>query len=140
MAYTDAKKRLQGTFDAELLFHDGAAAMTATGAGVVEGSARVNSVGTGCFRGVMVLDISSISCATDEAYVFSVQGSDDEFSTNRELASVTLGKVNTETPGRFKIYFDNEANGTYFKQLRIYVTASGTAKSVTFQAYAVKQE
>ena len=140
MAYTDAKKRFQGTFDAALLFHDGAAAVIADGAGVVEGAARVNAVGSGLFRGVMILDVSALKVSgTDETYAFIVQGSNDDFSSSRNLCGVTLGAATADVPGRYKIHFDNELAGTYFSQLRIYTDVGGTNPSTTFQAYVVQQ-
>lgn len=141
MAFTDAKKRPQGTFDAALLFNDGVAATIADGGGVVESAARTVDVGAGLFKGTMVFDVTAIDISsTDETYAISVQGSNDGFSTAQDLCLFALSAAATSTVGRYKLHFDNEFNGVFYKELRTYVDVGGTSPSITYKAYAIKQE
>lgn len=142
------KKRPQGTFDAGLLFKD-SGLVAANAAANVGGSAKVVNVGTGLFKGCMVLDVSALEVATgDELYTICVQGSTDgaftDNATSATLAQFEIGAATpltigaVDSPGRFKIHFDNERNGTYFGYLRLYTKVAGTvASGINYTAYCV---
>jgi len=133
-------------YDKDLLFHDGAAAVTADGAGQVSSAAKVITLGPGRFEGVMLFDVSAIDVSsTDERYVIVIQGSNtSDFSGAKEnLAALELGATAvrsggaaTSTTGRYEIPFQNEQDDTVYTYVRVYVDVSGTTPSITFKAWA----
>lgn len=145
----DSKKRPQGTFDSDLVLKGnyalGAGAATVFGLVAGGGAPIVLNVGSGLFKGMCVIDLSALIVGANEEYRLTVQGGDDAaFTNNAPLATVILGDATNivglsadTTPGRFKIYFDNEVNGTYYPFIRLQiVTVVGTANA-TFSAYVV---
>jgi hypothetical protein len=150
MAFTDAKKRIQGTFDADLEFKD-AGAITASAAATVRSAAKVVDLGTGLFKGCMLLEVSALEVDTnDEKYTICVQLSsatgfvDD--ATSATAAMIELGHATplllgaASTAGRYKVYFDNEVNGTFYRYARVYTLVAGTpATGINYTAYAVQQ-
>jgi hypothetical protein len=145
------KKRPQGTLDANLLFKD-AGLVAASAAAQVSSAAKVVDLGTGLFKGCMILDVSAIEVDTgDELYGICVQLSTDgnftDNSTSCVAAKVDLGHATplllgaTDTKGRFKLYFDNERNGTYFRYARVYTVVAGTiATGINYSAYCVADQ
>jgi|GEM_PF-483260 hypothetical protein len=151
MAITGVKKRPQGTFDADLEFKD-AGLVAASAAATVDSEAKVVDLGTGLFKGCMILDVSALEIASDnEIYDIVIQGSPDEAftaATMAELAALNLSAKEVkrtdcdkdDVAGRFKLYFDNENNGTFYRYARIYTVVAGSIAGgggINFAAYAV---
>jgi len=144
------KTRPGGTFDAGMEFKD-AGLVAASAAAKVDGSARIVEVGTGHFKGCMILDVSALEIeSNDEAYDIVVQGSlDAGFGTDTnicELAHLNLSAAEVkrtdcnkdDSAGRYTLYFDNENNGAYYPYLRLYTVVGGTvATGINYSAYAV---
>lgn len=153
MAVTGAKVRPGGIFDANLEFKD-AGLVAASAVATVDGAAKVIDVGTGLFKGEMIIDVSAISLeGNDEIYDIIVQGSTvAAFATDTaiaELAAINLSAAEVkrsdcnkdDTTGRYKIYFDNENDGTYYRYLRIYTVVAGSPSTgINFTAYCVPME
>jgi len=144
------KTRPQGTFDADLEFKD--AGLVATSAAAqVDSAAQVIDVGTGLFAGKMIIDVSALELASnDEIYEIVVQGSTvAAFATDtaiKDLAILNLSAAEVkrtdcnadDSTGRYKIYFDNEQNGTYYRYLRVYTYVDGAiASGINYTAFAV---
>ena len=144
-------KRPQGTFDADLEFKD-AGLVAASAAATVDSAAAVIDVGTGLFRGCMIIDVTALDIdGNNEIYDIIVQGSTvAAFATAGsivELAALNLSAKEVkrsdsdkdDAVGRYKIYFDNENNGTEYRYLRVYTVCAGAGIStgINFTAYAV---
>jgi hypothetical protein len=148
---TGVKKRIQGTFDANLEFKD-AGAVAASAAATVDSAAKVVNVGSGLFKGCMILDVTALDIdGNNEIYDIIVQGSPVEAFTAAgvvELAALNLSPKEVKRSdsdkdddvGRYKIYFDNENNGTFYPYLRIYtvVAGAGVSTGIDYSAYAVQ--
>lgn len=150
MAVTGVKTRPSGTFDAELEFKD-AGLVSASAAAQVDSAAKYVDVGTGHFKGCMIIDVSALEIASnDEIYDIVIQGSPDTDFTaatlcdlcqlNLSAAEVKRTDCNKDdTTGRYKLYFDNENDGTYYRYLRVYTAVAGTiATGINYTAYAVE--
>ena len=138
----------QGIFDAAMQFKD-AGLVAASAAAQVSGAAKVVDLGTGLFQGCMIVNVSEIEVATgDEKYTICIQLSnttafpDDASSltaVQMELGGATpllLGAVST--PGRYKLYFDNEFDGALYRYARVYTVVAGTvATGINYTAHAV---
>jgi hypothetical protein len=144
-------KRPQGTFDADLEFKD-AGLVAASAAATVDSAAAVIDVGTGLFKGCMIIDVTALDIdGNNEIYDIIVQGSTvAAFATAGsivELAALNLSAKEVkrsdsdkdDAVGRFKIYFDNENNGTEYRYLRVYTVCAGAGIStgINYSAYAV---
>ena len=151
MAVTGVKTRPTGTFDANLEFKD-AGLVAASAAAQVDSAAKYVDVGTGHFKGMMIIDVSALDLVgNDEIYDIVIQGSPDtDFTaaTIADLAALNLSASEVkrtdcnkdDSTGRFKIYFDNENNGTYYRYLRVYTVVAGSpATGINYTAYAVAQ-
>lgn len=149
MAITGAKNRPQGTFDADLEFKD-AGLVASSAAATVDSAAKYVDVGTGLFKGCMILDVSAIEGDNnDEIFDIVVQGSNTTAFTDTgivELAAISLSQKEVKRTdcnkddgtGRYKIYFDNENDGTFYRYLRIYTVVAGTiASGINYSAYAI---
>lgn len=142
-------QRPQGTFDADLEFKD-AGLVASSAAAQVDSAAKVVDVGGGLFKGCLMIDVSALEIANgDEIYTIHVQGSTDGNFTNDatscSFASIQIGAATplllgaVDTVGRYKLYFDNEHDGTYFRYLRVYTVVAGTISAgINFTAYAVQ--
>ena len=149
MAVTGVKTRPSGIFDAELEFKD--AGLVATSAAAqVDSAAKYVDVGTGHFKACMFIDVSAIEIASDdELYDIVIQGSNTTAFTAAgivELAALNLsaGAVKRtdcdkdDATGRYKIYFDNENDLTYYRYIRVYTVVDGDiATGINYAAYAV---
>lgn len=149
MAY-GVKTRPTGTFDANLEFKD-AGLVAASAAAQVDSAAKYVDVGTGLFKGCMIIDVSALEIASnDEIYDIVIQGSPDtDFTaaTLCELAQLNLSASEVkrtdcdkdDSTGRYKLYFDNENDGTYYRYLRLYTVVAGSvATGINYTAYAVQ--
>jgi len=147
---TGVKTRPTGTFDSELEFKD-AGLVAASAAAQVDSAAKYVDVGTGLFKGCMILDVSALEIASnDEIYDIVIQGSPDtDFTaaTIADLASINLSAAEVkrtdcnkdDSTGRYKLYFDNENDGTYYRYIRIYTVVAGTiATGINYSAYAIQ--
>lgn len=141
------KVRPGGTFDSELEFKD-AGLVAASAAATVDSAAQIIDLGTGLFRAMMIIDVSAIEIASnDELYRIEVQLSNSAtFASGYDTAAeiqlgaleVTSGDVDSTT-GRYKIYWDNERNGTYYRYARVYTTISGTISTgINYTAWSTK--
>ena len=75
MSYTSAKSRPSYTFDANLEFKD-AGLVASSAAAQVDSAAKVVDVGTGFFKGDLVIDVTAIEVATgNEGYRIAIEGS-----------------------------------------------------------------
>jgi len=151
MSDLGVKKRPQGTFDADLEFKD-SGLVAASAAATVDDTAQIVDVGTGLFKGCMMLDVSALEIASnDEIYDIVIQGSSDsDFGTDTnivELAQLNLSAAEVkrtdcnkdDSTGRFKLYFDNENDGTFYRYLRIYTVVAGTvATGINYAAYCTQ--
>jgi len=149
MAY-GVKTRPTGTFDANLEFKD-AGLVAASAAAQVDSAAKYVDVGTGLFKGCMIIDVSALEIASnDEIYDIVIQGSNTTAFTATgivELAQLNLSASEVkrtdcdkdDSTGRYKLYFDNENDGTYYRYLRIYTVVAGSvATGINYTAYAVQ--
>jgi len=148
---TGAKKRPQGTFDAYLEFKD-AGLVAASAAAQGDGAAKVVDIGTGLFCGCMLIDVSALEVATgDELYTICVELSADGLFTDNATscvaAKIDIGAATplllgaADSAGRYKLYFDNERNGTFYGYARVYTVVAGTiATGINFAAYCVPME
>jgi len=138
MSDLGVKKRPQGIFDAETEMKD-AGAITASAAALVDASAQVLDLGTGHFKGMVTLDVTALEIASnDEIYDIVAQGTNvAAFATDTDiwdLASLTLAASQVKrtdangdsTTGRYKLYIDNELDGTYMRYIRLYTIVAGT--------------
>lgn len=140
----------QPLIDTLLQMEDGAAAITADGAG--SSDIDIGST-TARFRGDLVIDVSAIDIAnSDEKYEILILGSDSAtFASGVEiLAQLTLGDEaalpgpsavdqNTDV-GRYVLPFRNEQNGRAYRYLRLYVDVTGTTPSITFKAWVIPDQ
>lgn len=143
----------QGIFDAAMRFKD-AGLVGASAAAQVGGSAKIVDLGTGLFKGCMILDVSAIEIAsTDESYTIVVQLSNDaDFGTAGnivEACEIHLGAKATkktdsdrdDTTGRYKLYFDNENDAALFRYARVYTVVAGAiATGINYTAHAVPMQ
>ncbi len=148
MAMIGDKKRPQGTFDSSMEFKDAGLVQTSAAA-QVDSAAKYVDLGTGLFKGCMILDVTALEVANgDEIYTICLQLSTDAVFTN-DATSCTAAKIEigSATPlllgavdsiGRYKLYFDNEHNGTYFRYARLYTVVAGTvASGINYSAWCV---
>ena len=135
------------TVDTLLQLHDGVAALTASGVGVVGGSNKIIDLGSGRVNAIAQIDISAIDTVTgDELYNIFIEGSNSSSFASGvvPLANLNVGGATAnqgtaaETAGRFELPFTNERNGVTYRYLRVNVIIAGTTPSLTFVAYVVK--
>ena len=146
--YTSAKSRRTFTFDANLEFKD-AGLVAADGAAEVDAAAKIVDLGTGFFKGNMVIDVSAIEIASnDERYDICVQvSSSSSFASSViNTAVLPLGALETligtdtdSTTGRYVLPFHNEGvDGTTYRYALVYTNVSGTiATGINYTAFAV---
>lgn len=124
------------TLDVETYLHDGAAAVTADGAGQVDGSAKVVDLGGSAdFSGELVVKASAVDTANaDETYRVILQGSAaSNMSSPVELASVVV-----DAAGTFHVGARNWRNGTSYRYVRAQIDVGGTTPSITAKVYLAK--
>lgn len=140
------RNQMDATFDAATQLKD-AGAVTADGAGTVDGTARVVNVGPGLIKAALVADVSALDLAGgDEAYRILLQGSTDPtFATNvTNLAELSAGAGIGEDSfgiGRIsRIFTNNAENGEILPYLRVYtdVTGGTGGGTINYQAYIMQ--
>ena len=128
-------------FDYDYILKD-AGAVTSSGYGEVDASAKVVNLGSGLVRGNVILDVTALALVdNDELYKIHLMGGDDDSFTNTvALASVEIGcKEVTEANldsrmGRYILPFENEKNGVVYPYVRIRHVISGTTPSINYTA------
>lgn len=147
MTVLGVKARPRYQFDSDLELKD-AGLVAASAAATVDSAAAIRDLGTGVCMGVVNVDVSAIEIASnDEIYTICVQlSSSSTFaSTYVTAAKLELGANEVlqgdqdSTTGRYKIYFDNEYDGTYYRYCRIYTVVAGTvATGINYTAFMSK--
>ena len=122
--------------------------VASTAAATVDGAAAVIDTGGGYTEGKIQIDITAIEVAsTDEAYYIVLQGSNTADMSAGCVALVTLstgcdsviGADSDTTTGRYIIGFNNLADGTLYRYLRLYTVVVGTvATGINYVAYMTK--
>ena len=92
-----------------------------------------------------IVNVSAISKATDEKYVIDIQAGDAaDFSGDvKKVGTLELGKASALIgnadmgTGQYEIPFTNEVAGTVYPHVRAYLTATGTAQSITLESFLV---
>lgn len=147
--YTSAKPRRTFTFDADLEFKD-AGLVAADAAATVDSAAKIVNLGTGFWKGSMVIDVTAIEIANnDEKYEIIVQLSNSSTFASGVVqgVSLSLGALETligsdtdSTVGRYVLPFHNEGvDGATYQYARIYTNVTGAiATGINFSAYAVQ--
>lgn len=139
----------KATYDDALLLHDGVAAITADGGGVVDAAAKILDLGEGFVDAVLVVDVSAIDVVGgDERYAIHLQGSTVAGMATekvglalKELGDDTLILADADAGvGRHLIPFMNvDELGQIQRYVRVFVDCTGATASITFKAYIVKR-
>lgn len=153
MSVLGDKKRPQGIFDAELEFKD-AGLVASSAAAQVDSADKIVTIGTGYFRGKIIIDVSALEIASnDEIYDIVVQlSSDSDFgiaenirdAVQLNLSASEVKRTDCDTDdstGIYKLLFDNEYDGTFYEYARLYTIVGGTiATGINYSAWAVPVE
>ncbi len=141
------------SYDLSTLLEDGAAAITAAGAGSDELDFGGTSPGPGVAqvaytKGHVVVDISAFDFTTgdEEAEILVQLGTVSGFGSgvivNRAVLAMgaaggmaSSGADDDSALGRLVIGVDNEFKGTVYRYMRVFVTVAGTTPSITFTAF-----
>lgn len=118
-------------FDEELIFEDGAAALTSVGDNI--GSKASHDLGNAVVQPgtLMIADTSAIDTTTgDETYLLIVEGSNDSFSTPVRLQSLEILAI-----GRTYLPFYNRVGAVVFRDIRINVFTAGTTPIITLKVF-----
>lgn len=135
------------TIDADLTLKD-AGAVVATGAGYVDGAAKILDVGAARMDARAVVDVSAINVsATANKYVLVIEGSNSSAFANigAILGSITLGHQTAtgfaaaSTVGRNEIHFTNEQDGVVYRYIRVRHIIAGSPVSINYTANVAKQ-
>lgn len=148
-------------FDANLLFSDGLAALTATGFSQAYGANGILDLGgnqgtspkqQARIDACAVIDISAIDISSgNETYWIQIIGSNDPAlaTGNVMLAAVQVGKgaslsglnMADSVVGRIELPFCTQVAGSLYEYVGVYVTMGGTTPSLTMSGFvAVLQE
>lgn len=136
-----------GTYDALLLLKD-STAVTATGVGQVAAVNRILDLGQGRLDYRVINDVSAIkTSATDESYRIRIQlSTSPTFASGvvthsaLELGAPAATGSTVATPvGRWEKQGSNEINGTIYRYMRLTFVIAGTAPTITFNSYVVKE-
>ena len=117
-----------------------AGAVTSSGYGTVDATAKVVNLGSGLVRGNTIIELTAMALTdNDELYQLHLMGGDDSsFTKEVALATVEIGcKEVTEAThdskiGRYILPFENEKNGVVFPYVRIRHTISGTTPGIDY--------
>lgn len=132
-------------WDANLEFKD-AGLVAADAAATVDAAAKVVDLGSGYWRGALVVDVSAIEIASnDERYdiCFELSASSTFASGILCRAVLALGALEVisgdtdSATGRYVLFVDNEVQGTLYRYARVYTDVSGTvATGINYTAWA----
>ncbi len=137
----EAPKRNR-TYDSLLELQD-ADTLTASQAGEVGGVAVVRDIGAALFEGDAIIDISAITCTTDELYTIKIQGTNTAAFGGTDIVDLATlptgagevlasGTAGVDTPtGRTVLPFNNEQQGTVYRYLRAYILTVDADESIT---------
>lgn len=142
-----ARNQKDITYDADLQLHDGVAAITADGGGVVGGSAKILDLGEGRADGRAIIDLDALTTggAAPETYDIIAQFSDSPTFASGIVngprlkfgAAASTGASAANAAGeRHELPFASEVNGEVYRYMRLYVDVAGTAPSIDFTAFA----
>lgn len=141
------KTRRRLIFDAETELKD-AYLVAASAAAQVDSADKIIDMGQGVWRAELQVDVSAIEIASnDERYdiIAQLSSKSDFADTIVAAAQLQLGAnevLNGDQDsliGRYKLIFDNEYNGTYYRHLRLYTLVAGTiATGINYTAFASK--
>ncbi|MFX0090788.1 MAG: hypothetical protein ACFFBD_03410 [Candidatus Hodarchaeota archaeon] len=117
-----------------------ARAVTSSGYGEVDSTAKVVNLGSGLVRGNVIIDVTAMALTdNDELYQLHLMGGDDSsFTKEVALATAEIGckEVTEETHdskmGRYILPFENEKNGVVYPYVRIRHAISGTTPSINY--------
>jgi hypothetical protein len=136
-----------GFYDSELEFKD-AGAVTVDGAATVDSAAKIVDLGDAHFQGKMVIDATAVEVDSgNESYEIVVELSNSATFASGifAAASITLGDAaailgDTDMgAGRYKLMFDNEVLGTYYRYARLYTNVTGTiATGINYSAFCAR--
>ena len=125
--------------DAEHILKD-SGAVTSSGYGEVDSSAKVVNLGAGLVRGNLIIEVASMKMQNnDEIYQCNLMGGDDSSFTNTvSLATLEIGarevtESNLDSKlGRYVVPFENKKNGVVYPYTRIRHAISGTSPSINY--------
>lgn len=143
------------TFDANLQFADGGAAVTANGYAQVGGATAILDLGgnqstspvqQARIDAVAVIDVTAIKIsAGNETYKLYVVGSNDPglATGNQVLGEIMIGKGTSldilnavdSVTGRYEILFSTNQAGSLYEYFGVYVIVGGTLPSITFDGF-----
>jgi hypothetical protein len=117
-----------------------AGAVTSSGYGEVDATAKVVNLGSGLVRGNLIIEATAMAMQdNDELYQLHLMGGDDSSFTNTvALATIEIGcKEVTESNldsklGRYVVAFESEKNGVVYPYVRIRHAISGTTPSINY--------
>lgn len=145
-----ARSQKDFTYDNATLFKD-AGAVTTDAAATVSAAARVLDLGANARTdGRVICDVSAITTngATGEGYTITAQVSNSSTFASGVIGSGSIrlgaaaslpGESAASVAGRFEFHASTEVNGVLFRYMRIYTDVSGTAPSINYTAYLVKE-
>ena len=134
------------TWDLNTQLSDQSAAVTASAAATVGGSAKIIDFGANTrVDAQAIFDVSALDIASnDELYTFIIQGSSSAtFASDiQNLASMNFGATEVRPGGaidsligRYELGFTNEQNDTLYRYVRLYRLISGTSTTITSTAF-----
>jgi D-serine deaminase-like pyridoxal phosphate-dependent protein len=135
------------TFDANTELSDQTAAVTASAAATVDGSAKIIDFGANTrVDAWAVINVTALDIASnDELYTFTIQGSSSaSFASDiQNLASISFGATEVRpggaidsTVGQYEVGFTNEQDDVIYRYVRLYRTIAGTSPTITSTAFA----
>lgn len=139
--------------DVETQLHDGAAAVTADGAGQVSAAAKILDLGDDDFDGVsyvkgqLQIHVSAFDFTTADETVlvkFQLSSSPTFASDVVDRAALILGDaqqgatVNNTGLKRYTLPVDNEVAATRYRYARVYFDVGGTSPSITCKVWLAK--
>ncbi len=119
---------------------DGAASITSSRAGQVDGAAKVYDFGEGAlFDGFMVFDIAAVDTSGDGVYGLKLQlCAEPTFATGVvDLVAPALAIGGTGQQARM---VTNQVIDTRYRYARVWVDAQGSAPSITLQAWLIHKD
>lgn len=131
-------------YDTLLQLEDGAAAITASGAG-----SAILDIGDARMRGDVVIDVSAIDTVTgDETYTIHAQfsssssfASDIELGPSIQLSAAAVGGSDVvPDAGRYVLPVVNVLDTRQYQYMRLFVVVAGTTPSITFEAFLSKEK
>lgn len=145
-----ARSQKDFTYDHATLLKD-AGAVTADGAATVAAAARVLDLGASARTdGRVIVDVSAITTngASGEGYTITAQHSASSTFASGVIGSGSIrlgaatampGESAATVAGRYEFHSSTEVNGVLYRYMRLYHDVSGTAPSINYTAFLVKE-